>query len=537
MTRAPIQLAARMTSNADIRSFQETGREARKVARSTWLLCGLLSFALLIWLFGWYGDTTLSTIAIWKRSETYAHGFLIFPISAYLIWTRRSDVLALKPDPSVFGIIVLLGLGFLWLIAETAGALVVSQYAVVAMVPAIVWGVLGFRVTLALLFPFLFLLFAVPAGDFLLTPMMNLTADFTVAALRITGIPVFREGNFFTVPSGSWSVVEACSGLRYLIASVTLGCLFAYLTYQSFWRRAAFIGLSILVPIVANWIRAYMIVMIGHLSSNRLATGVDHVIYGWAFFGFVMMLLFWFGSRWGEDVKLVPSAPQNQSVSGRAVPHLSARVAVFATIAAFAVVIWPSLALRINDAPPNLKPLVLSSYAAPDGWQTLPGSLTEWEPHFSGHVGSQRQTFENGTTQVDVLIKYYRNQHQDAELINSKNQLVVTRNPVWGLTSEGAADIQWNRRALLVNNSTLRSTRSNLLVFSWYWIGGAYTSNIYLAKVFQAKAKLLGQGDDAAAIFVYVPFEGKPDDAKEVLRKFIPSMFDGIDRILNEAKH
>lgn len=525
-----------MNSEADFQRLQGLRPDSEKVARSTWLLCGLLLIALLIWLFGWYGETTLSTIAIWKRSETYAHGFLIFPISAYLIWTRRNDVLALRPDPSVFGIIFLMGLGLLWLIAETAGALVVSQYAVVAMVPAIVWGVLGYRVTLALLFPFLFLLFAVPAGDFLLTPMMNLTADFTVAALRITGIPVFREGNFFTVPSGSWSVVEACSGLRYLIASLTLGCLFSYLTYKSFWRRVAFIGLSILVPIVANWIRAYMIVMIGHLSSNRLATGVDHVIYGWVFFGFVMMLLFWFGSRWSEDVKSAPSPIQNQNVSGGQAPHLSGRVAVFATIAALTVAVWPSFALHINEAIPNLRPLALSPYAAPDGWQTSADALTDWEPHFSGHLGSHKQTFENGKTQVEVLIKYYRNQHQDAELINSSNQLVVTRHPVWGLTSEGASNIQWNRRELEVNESTLRSDRSNLLVYGWYWIGGTYTSNIYLAKIFQAKAKLLGQGDDAAAIFVYAPFEGNPNDAKEVLRNFIPKMFDQIDRTLNAAK-
>jgi len=39
------------------------------------------------------------------------------------------------------------------------------------------------------------------------------------------------------------------------------------------------------VPIIANWLRAYMIVMIGHLSGNKLAVGVDHLIYGWLFFG------------------------------------------------------------------------------------------------------------------------------------------------------------------------------------------------------------------------------------------------------------
>ena len=55
------------------------------------------------------------------------------------------------------------------------------------------------------------------------------------------------------------------------------------------------------MPIVANWLRAYMIVMIGHLSNNKLAVGVDHIIYGWVFFGLVMLLLFWVGSFWQES--------------------------------------------------------------------------------------------------------------------------------------------------------------------------------------------------------------------------------------------
>jgi exosortase len=86
---------------------------------------------------------------------------------------------------------------------------------------------------------------------------MEHTADFTLAALRLTGIPVYREGQFFSIPSGNWSVV--CSGLRYLIASVTVGVLYAHLTYRSALRRALFIAASIVVPIVANWLRAYMI--------------------------------------------------------------------------------------------------------------------------------------------------------------------------------------------------------------------------------------------------------------------------------------
>jgi exosortase/archaeosortase family protein len=124
--------------------------------------------------------------------------------------------------------------------------------------------------------------------------------DFTIAALQATGIPVYREGLNFVIPSGSWSVVEACSGVRYLIASFMVGTLFAYLNYNSWKRRAGFMLISIVVPIVANWLRAYMIVMIGHLSGNTLAVGVDHLIYGWVFFGVVIMIMFMIGARWSE---------------------------------------------------------------------------------------------------------------------------------------------------------------------------------------------------------------------------------------------
>src|SRR4029077_2223580 len=118
---------------------------------------------------------------------------------------------------------------------------------------------------------------------------------------RASGVPVYREANHFSIPSGRWSVVEACSGIRYIIASVMVGTIYAALAYSSMRRRALFIVASILVPVVANWLRAYLIVMLGHLSNNRIAVGVDHLIYGWVFFGIVMALLFWVGSFWQQD--------------------------------------------------------------------------------------------------------------------------------------------------------------------------------------------------------------------------------------------
>src|SRR3954470_12039876 len=253
-----------------------------------------------------YAETAKSIVAIWRSSDTFAHGYLIVPITLILVWMRRREVAALAPRPDVLGLLALAGAGFTWLVAEAAQVQVLMQYALVAMVPAAVLALAGRRVAWALAFPLAFLLLAVPFGEAFLPRLMEWTADFTVAALRMTGIPVYREGTFFAIPSGHWSVAEACSGLRYLIASITMGAVYAYLTYRSGWKRAVFLAVAIVVPIGANFVRAYMIVMIGHLSSMKLAVGVDHFIYGWVFFGLVIGLLFWLGSFWREAQRSAP---------------------------------------------------------------------------------------------------------------------------------------------------------------------------------------------------------------------------------------
>ena len=215
----------------------------------------------------------------------------------------------------------LLLLGTSWWVGQVVAANVVAQFSFVGMLIAAVFLTLGWPVARLILFPLLFLLFAVPFGEFLLPTLIEKTADFTVFAVRLSGVPLYREGNNFQIPSGAWSVVEACSGVRYLIASVTVGALFAYLNYSSWQRRLVFMAVSVVVPIVANWVRAYMIVMLGHLSDNRIATGVDHLIYGWVFFGIVISIMFAIGARWTEPEQ--PHARTPQAGSGGVRPRAS----------------------------------------------------------------------------------------------------------------------------------------------------------------------------------------------------------------------
>src|SRR5690349_4275294 len=67
-----------------------------------------------------YSDTAKSIVAVWRSSDTFAHGYLVVPISAVLIWMKRREVAALAPRPDVLGLVLLGGAGFVWLAAEAA---------------------------------------------------------------------------------------------------------------------------------------------------------------------------------------------------------------------------------------------------------------------------------------------------------------------------------------------------------------------------------------------------------------------------------
>lgn len=271
-----------------------------RAAAGWWLAVGLISWAAApVW---------GSMVAIWWRSGTFNHAFAVGPIVAFLVWRSRRRWRVCEPRPDRRWWPLLMSCGLVLALAQAALLNAPSHLALVATLAVTVPALLGTAVARELAFPIGYAFFMVPIGEFMVPSMMEATATFTVWALQFSGVPVYREGLDFIIPSGNWSVVEACSGIRYLMASVTVGTLFAYLNFSSGRKRLAFVGVSIVVPVVANWLRAYLIVMLGHLTDNRLAAGVDHLIYGWLFFGLVMAVMFMIGVRWADPLRHEPQA-------------------------------------------------------------------------------------------------------------------------------------------------------------------------------------------------------------------------------------
>ena len=505
---------------------------ARSPYASSWRSAlTVLAVALAIEIVG-YWQTAAEMVSIWARSTTFTHGFTVLPIVAWLVWRKRAELRAIRPDPNIrlLPLIALGGLG--WLAGEFVSANAVSQLAFVGMLIVTVVAVLGVEVGRAILFPLGFAFFAVPIGDFLLPVLMERTADFTVGALRMTGIPVYRDGLLIVVPNGRWSIVEACSGVRYLIASLMVGTLFAYLNYRALWRRWVFVAFSAAVPIVANWMRAYLIVLLGYLSDNRLAAGVDHIIYGWIFFGFVMLLMFGIGSRWHEPERAPASAPN----AGPGVPSRTVsvntwwrRFGLVAAAASAIALVWPLVDVATDVPSRAIAPLAITGIP---GWQAVDGAKAPLRLERAS--ASLHELFERDGQVVGLALAYYQSQDPRRKVARISEDLFAGEERGWIRTvmASRASRIGSHIHSILETHAQSPGERA-IVAWEWYWIDGAVTSSNFMTKMLTGWSRLTHRRDDAAAVMLYTRDEGDGRGA-EALQQFARDAWPSIKAALQQ---
>ncbi len=329
---------------------------------------------------------------VWLESTAYNHCFLIIPLAAYLIWDRRAVLVGAIPSPWAVPALLALPVGLVWLLADRIGVMEGRQLMAMTLVQILFVAMLGWRLYRALMGPLLYLYFLVPFGAFITPALQDFTTAFAMHGLDILGIPNFTDGYTIDIPEGSFYVAEACAGLRFLIAAVAFGTLYALLMYRSALRRSVFILVSIIVPIVANGFRALGIVLLGRMLGSAQAAATDHILYGWMFFSIVILLLVFFGLPFREDdapaARFVP--PPSETAPNRSRLRALASVLVFGAIGPLAGLgLDRAAAASVPDAP-HL-PIGACTRTAPD--VALPSPAT-------GRIVQQHLDCGRGTVAV-----------------------------------------------------------------------------------------------------------------------------------------
>jgi exosortase len=224
----------------------------------------------------------------WWQIPDFSHGFLVPLFSAYLVWEKRSILLATKIAPARSGIAVI-ALGLVVLLLGVYGSeLFLSRISLLILLAGIVLCFGGWELLKQLRFALLVLLLAIPLPAIIFNqitfPLQILASKLASGLLPLFGVPVLREGNVIELPLMKLEVAEACSGIRSLMSLFTLSVFYGYFMEKSAWRRTLLVLASIPIAIAANAVRILGTGLCVQYWDPDKALGFFHEFSGWVIF-------------------------------------------------------------------------------------------------------------------------------------------------------------------------------------------------------------------------------------------------------------
>jgi exosortase A len=457
-----------------------------------------IAAGLLILAIGFNREVT-AAVSVWKSSTAYGHCFLVLPIALYLAWERRYRILATPVVPLATASLLALPLATAWFAADRLGLMEGRQLVLFCFVQVLFLAVLGRRMWRTLSAPLVYLIFLVPFGAFATPLLQSFTARFIAIGLTVLGIPNYVDDFQIEIPEGNFYVAEACAGLRFLIASVAFGTLYAFLIYRSLRRRAAFIAVSILIPVVANGFRALGIVVLGHLLGSAEAAATDHVLYGWIFFSIVTLILIAAGLPFRQDT--VPETPSAERTGAPATKGAAVGALAIAVSAALMSAMGPAAAVMLDRAAADAPALVWPNLA-------LPGTCVADAPIPSHPAGGPRgttgmsQRVTCGAAELTVAIWAIPPRANPGLFIPLLDQTTEAN------VSEDATTSNVTVPAGSPRTWLLTETRDpSRLTASLFWIDGEATQAGLTARARQALSSILGARSAPLLFAVGVPLD------------------------------
>ncbi len=487
------------------------------------------AFAIVVVILGaGYWRTIESLLWVWGHDGTYQYAFLIFPLSIWTAFNLRHELLAGTPKPCIWGLTIVAGLGFIWLVGQLVSINLVQHFALVAMFPALVLTFWGARAVRVLAFPLGYLVFAIPWGDSLVGPLQDFTAHFSVRALELTGTPVILNGREIITPTATWMVADACSGVKFFIACTALGCLYAYLIYQRWWKRILFVLLAAVVPIIANGLRVFFTILIGDTWGLKYATGTDHLIFGWQFFGGVLVILLLLGWLFRDPLVITRRVPSN---GHRASPWHGAvwAIAIVLVIAGPLLAAW----IRLPGAPVNQAQL-----AAPPvpGWLGPESPPASWNPSYRGAAAEIQVAYRNRVTGASIEVfnaLYLGRPRRDHNLITYGNNVYdpATARVLSAATRRIPLASGHSARVRELRLSTANGPR---IVWYWYCVNGHCTASAILVKLMQGFYALTGR-DSRSSVWAVSAVENA--GGLQALRTSMAAFVRAVPGIIGQGPH
>ena len=386
-------------------------QQSEPASRNIVLAGALLALAALT-----YWPSSLALWDFWAGDNTAgAHGFLVAPLAAWLLYRTRHRLAAVEVRPSRLACAVLFLWSIAWLVFWRSGIQELHILSLPVLMGLSVWAALGWQAARNVAFPIGYLYFAVPAWGIFIEPLEHLTAVVVAWLAPNIGVPASRQGDLILFPGGIIEVARGCSGQAFLTVGLAVAALLGELENATWIRRALLLVLFGAAAVVSNWIRVLVIVDAGYTTHMRhVLVSQGHFVFGWVLFTMVIVVLVWLSSRPGPE-------PEAGTRPG---PERAIRPAYRAAALALSAVplIVYGFALRLDSSVPAL------AFHAPVGDGPWHGPVSvegdPWKPQYVGDHSQWYFAYEGPSGQnVEMAVIGYPMQAQGRELVNEENSL------------------------------------------------------------------------------------------------------------------
>lgn len=438
---------------------------------------------LCLWvIFCWQGLRTV--VEIWYGNEIFNHGFFIVPGALYLIYLKRHELLAQPIYTTPLAFIVIIPAILLYVVGVAGDIKLFMHAATFTLLPSLIWLMIGTKAATTILFPLVFMLFSIPVGEQLIPYLQEIAADGSVALLQLTGVPLYRSGLYIEIPQGRFLVAEACSGVSFFIASFVIGSLYAYLNLVSAKRRAVFVAVSLIFPVLANIVRVYGIILIAYWTDMEHAAGADHLIYGWFFFAFVIVCLLGIGELMRTPVTCSAVSSSHGEVDQADVgklakPVVSQPVLIGVLSSLILGLLWSSAITRTSTAMPAEQTTPLNAL------NDEACGMASWSPKVQQPDSQTHIYLLNADCTVQLYTAWFS--ETDNELVSDLHRVFDPEQYSLSHTT----NISTNGLTFPVYH-VLSSSGEKLSIVRWYNVDDTLFTSSVKTKVHQLKNVLLG---------------------------------------------
>ena len=480
---------------------------------------GLPIFVIFIAWFYTYFQGIATAINVWAVSEIFNHCFLVIPGAFFLIYQKRVSLFQQQFVANYWLLLPLIGTLVFFTFGYVGDIRLFMHIATFTSLPLLIWFVIGNQAAKVIKFPLYFMLFSIPIGEQLIPYLQELTTDLSVPLLEFTGVPIYRSGLYLDIPEGRFLVAEACSGISFLIASFVFGNLYAYISFRTLPKQLLFISISLVVPIIANALRVYGIVLTAHLTDMEYAAGADHLIYGGVFYSIILFLLIVIGENFRDKTEVINST---NNISGKvanvnSIPLLAVVIVVLFVMQNF----WLSSVVG-NKSVIESDTLTLNSTTFP--LTIKEGKLATWKPSFSKASNIQQGYIESlgNVNKVDFFIATYSK--GEGELISSVNKLYHAER--WTLIQSTKENLNEIKDAQLVK--VVSPSGKYRYILYWYQFSNEMFTSKVGFKLYQTMMVMLGKTQKSAIVALSIESNQAVDNIITVLKANAVTVIDNV---------